>query len=86
MKHDDIIEKLKTARYVSETYQPLSWQGTVDLLMPALITDVHPDTTDDRIAGLIAQYTAAANAAGYELYQPERVLRRYLELLRAVTD
>ena len=86
MKHDDIIEKLKTARYVSETYQPLSWQGTVDLLMPALITDVHPDTTDDRIVELVAQYTVAANAGGYELYQPARVLRRYLELLRAVTD
>ena len=80
MKDEDIIEKLKTARYMSDTYQPLSWQGTVDFLESAMATDVHTDATDERIAELIAQYTVAANAAGYELYQPERVLRRYLEL------
>jgi hypothetical protein len=83
MKHEDIIERIKTARYVSETYQQLSWQGTVDLLESAMASDVHTDITDDRIVELAVEYAAAANAAGYELYQPERVLRRYLELTRA---
>jgi len=85
MQHDDIIEKLKTSRYISETYKPLTWEDSVKFLQHALITDVHTDATDERIAELVAQYTAAANAAGYELYQPERVLRRYLEMLRAFT-
>ena len=86
MKHDDIIEKLKTARYVGETYEPLTWRGTVNILQRAMAQDIQPDATDECITELVARYTAAANAAGYELYQPERVLRRYLELLRAVTD
>ena len=86
MKHEDIIEKLKAVRYVSETYQPLSWQGTVDFLESVLASDVHADTTDERLVELAVEYTAATNAAGHELYQPEHILRRYRALLRSLAD
>jgi hypothetical protein len=86
MKDEDIIERLKTARYVSEIYQPLSWQGTVDFLEYAMAQDVQPDATNERIAELIAQYTAETKAAGHELYQPEHLLRRYRALLRSLAN
>jgi len=85
MKHYEIIDKLKTSRYIGETYEPLTWEDTVDFLESVLASDINPDTSDERIVELVAQYTAAANAAGYGLYQPERVLRRYLEMLRSFT-
>jgi len=81
MKHKDIIEKLKTSRFISETNKPLSWEETADLLRDLLAQEVHIDTTDERIAELTAECNSAANAAGYELYRPERVLRRYRDLL-----
>ena len=86
MKHYEIIDKLKTARYVSETYQQLSWEDTIDFLGSVLEQDIQPDTTDERIVELAVEYTATANANGYGLYQPEHILRRYRALLRSLAD
>ena len=36
MKHYEIIDKLKMAHDINETYQQLSWEGTVDFLESAM--------------------------------------------------
>lgn len=63
-KSDDenVVETYKPGKY-----DPMSSQATADWAYEGIQSDIEADTTDERIAELVAEYEAWANGNGYTL-------------------
>ncbi|EAM4262980.1 hypothetical protein DMA39_22420 [Salmonella enterica subsp. enterica serovar Muenchen] len=59
---EGVIEVYKPGKYA-----PMSRQDTADWAYAGIQSDIEADTTDERIAGLVAVYEAEANSDGYTL-------------------
>ncbi len=60
---DDIVEIYKPGKYA-----PMSSQTTADWSYDGIQSDIEANTTDERIAELVAEYEADANSNGYTLH------------------
>jgi hypothetical protein len=59
---DDVVETYKPGKYA-----PISSQATADWAYESIQLDIEAETTDARIAELVAEYEAEANGYGYTL-------------------
>lgn len=59
---DDIVEIFRPGKYA-----PMGRQATANWAYEGIQADVGADTTDERIAELVAEYEGEANTAGYTL-------------------
>ena len=59
---EDVVETYKPGRYA-----PMSRQATAAWAYEGIQSEIEADTTDDRIAELVAEYEAEANCTGYTL-------------------
>lgn len=59
---EDVVETYKPGKYA-----PMSSQDTADWAYEGIHSDIEADTTDERIAELVAEYEAEANSNGYTL-------------------
>ncbi|MEN1399022.1 hypothetical protein [Pseudomonas aeruginosa] len=59
---EDVVETYKPGKYA-----PMSSEATADWAYEGIQSDIEADTTDERIAELVAEYEAAANNQGYTL-------------------
>ena len=59
---EDVVETYKPGQYA-----PMSGEATADWAYPGIQSDIQADTSDERIAELVAQYEAEANSSGYTL-------------------
>lgn len=60
---EDVVEVYKPGKYT-----PMSSQATADWAYEGIQSDIEADTTDERIAELVAAYEAEANSCGYTLH------------------
>lgn len=58
----DVVETYKAGKFA-----PMSSQATADWAYEGIQSDIEADTTDERIAELVAEYEAEANSIGYTL-------------------
>ena len=61
-KDDTVIESYKIGQYI-----PMSEEETGDWAYEIIRSEIHDDTTDERIAELVKECEASANAEGYTL-------------------
>lgn len=59
---ENVVESYRPGKFA-----PMSSQDTADWAYEGIQSDIEADTTDERIAGLVAEYEAAANSNGYTL-------------------
>lgn len=59
---ENVVETYKPGKYA-----PASSQATADWAYEGIRSDIDADTTDERIAELVAEYEAEANSNGYTL-------------------
>lgn len=59
---EDVVETYKVGKFA-----PVSRQATADWAYEGIQTDIEADTSDERIAELVAEYEAVANSNGYTL-------------------
>lgn len=59
---EDVVEIYKPGKYA-----PMSRQATADWAYEVIQSDIDADTSDERIAELVAEYEAVANSNGYTL-------------------
>lgn len=60
--NENVVETYKPGKF-----EPLSRQATADWVYEGIQSDIEADTTDERIAELVAEYEAEANNNGYTL-------------------
>lgn len=60
---EDVVETYRPGKYA-----PLSSQATADWAYEGIQSDIDAATSDERIAGLVAEYEAEANSIGYCLH------------------
>jgi hypothetical protein len=59
---EDVVETYKSGKYA-----PMGSQATADWAYEGIQSDIEAETTDARIAELVAEYEAVANSNGYTL-------------------
>lgn len=59
---EDVVETFKPGKY-----EPMSRSATADWAYGGILSDIDADTTDERIAELVAEYEAEANNNGCTL-------------------
>ena len=68
---EDVVETYKPGKYA-----PMSSQATANWAYEGIQSDVEAETTDARIAELVAEYEAEANSNGYTL---DSDLKRFMQ-------
>lgn len=85
--NEDVIETCKPGKYT-----PMSSQATADWAYHGIQSDIEAETTDARIAELVAEYESDANSNGYTLgsdlddFMRERRQELRTELEAATSD
>ena len=60
---EGVVETYKVGKFA-----PVSREGTADWAYDGIQSDIEADTSDERIAELVAEYEAVANSYGYALH------------------
>lgn len=76
---EDVVEIFKPGKYA-----PMSRTATEDWIYEGMKADINADTTDERIAELVAEYEAEANSTGYTLSGLEDIMQEFRQELRDV--
>jgi len=76
---DDCLDEHVIEQYKPGKYAPMSSQATGEWAWESIKEDIRADTTDERIAELVADYEGAANSDGFTL---DSSLENYMQIQR----
>jgi len=88
VESDEYNDTIVVEAYKIGRFEQLGRESTCNWIYEGMRIDIDADTTDARLAELLAEYEGAANAEGYTLDEraAEKSMREYRDKLRAERD